>query len=66
MNIGRLIGINIRDHSKNKVKTRGQEIMEIATDDSFMLICFISIVAMGIMITLIGNCLCCRRNKPQK
>lgn len=40
--------------------------MEIATDDSFMLIYIISIVAMGIMITLIGNCLCCRRNKAQK
>ncbi|XP_063704704.1 uncharacterized protein LOC134834091 isoform X2 [Culicoides brevitarsis] len=47
-------------------KSASQTIMEIATDDSFMLICFISIVAMGIMITLIGNCLCCRRNKAQK
>lgn len=36
-----------------------------STDDS-MLIYFIPIVAMGIMLTLIGNCLCCRRNKAQK
>uniref|UniRef100_A0A336LB76 CSON002858 protein n=1 Tax=Culicoides sonorensis TaxID=179676 RepID=A0A336LB76_CULSO len=40
--------------------------MGIETDESLMSIYFVSLVAMGIMITIIGNCLCCRRNKTQK